>query len=213
MKYLHSAVLGVFIAVTLLLSQAQTGLAQATGSLEIHKRICPADTVGNLFDQCHDNLPEQTVTFTVDGGAGQDVDANGNVVFSGLAAGSHAVSETEGPPLDFVNLRVFCSVQTDNPEVFEVTTDGPNFSVDVGAGEAVVCDVYNIAENLSGLTPEPTAVATTTPGVVLPNTGSGFGTGGTTSTTPLFALLALLGALAMIALGWSSRKNAVSSRQ
>lgn len=212
MKYLHSVVLGVFIAVTLILSQAQSSLAQATGSLEIHKRICPADTTGNLFDQCHGNVPDQTVTFTVDGGAAQSIDANGNVVFSGLAAGSHAVSETEGPPLEFVNLRVFCSVQSDSPEVFEVTTDGPNFSVDVGAGEAVVCDVYNIAENLSGQTPVPTVVATTAPGVVLPNTGSGVGTGGSMSASVLFALMAALGCLALIAFTFTSRKSTTTRR-
>ena len=212
MKYLHSVVLGVFIAVTLVFSQAQTGLAQATGSLEIHKRICPADTTGNLFDQCHGTVPDQTVSFTVDGGAAQSVDANGNVVFSGLAAGSHAVSETEGPPLEFVNLRVFCSVTSDDSEVFEVTTDGPNFSVDVGAGEAVVCDVYNIAENLSGLTPVPTVVATTAPGVQLPNTGSGVGTGGGTSPAVLFAMLAALGVLSMIAFTFASRRSTAGRR-
>jgi hypothetical protein len=209
MKYLHSAVLGIFIAVTLLLSQAQAGLAQTTGTIEIHKRLCPAgQPTGDIFEDCHDNLVDQTVSFSLDGGAAASVGADGNLVFTDVAAGSHAISEVEGPPLEFVSLLVYCSVQDDDPEVFQVTTDGPNFSVDLEEGQYLVCDVYNLAEDLSGLTPEPTAVATSTPGgIQLPNTGSGMGTGSGPAGFALFALVALLGCLAMIGFGFISRKS------
>jgi hypothetical protein len=192
-----------------MLSSAQVGSAQTTGTIEIHKRLCPAgQPVGDIFEDCHDNLVDQAVSFSLDGGAAAAVGVDGNLIFTDVAAGSHDISEIEGPPLEFVSLRVYCSVQDSDPEVFAVTTDGPNFSVDLGAGEHLVCDVYNIAEDLSGLTPEPTAVATSTPGgVQLPNTGSGMGTGSGSTGLALFALLALLGSLAMIGFGVASRKG------
>ena len=31
------------------------GAAQAAGSITLHKRVCPAGTTGNVFDECHDN--------------------------------------------------------------------------------------------------------------------------------------------------------------
>jgi hypothetical protein len=129
-------------------------------TVELHKRVCPAGgpTV-SIFAECHSNPPEQPVAFAVDGGAPQAVDAAGDVVFADLTAGAHQFSETEGPPLDFVDLRVFCSVQGTGEPAIEVTTDGPNFTVAVGTGAYVVCDVYNIPEQLQGITPTATATA------------------------------------------------------
>ena len=92
---------------------------------------------------------------------------------------------------------MYCSVQDDDPVVFQVTTDGPNFSVDLEAGQYLVCDVYNIAEDLSGVTPTPVPDddddGTDTPDVVLPNTGSGLDMGsGTPAVLSYLALVALL---------------------
>jgi hypothetical protein len=141
---------------------------EGTGSVELHKRVCPnGPPTTDIFTECHGTVPDQPVAFAVDGGEPQVVDDAGNVVFTGLTAGTHAFAETEGPPLDFVDLRVFCSVQGDGSEATEIATDGPNFAVDVPADGYVVCDVYNIPENLKG--EEPTA----TPGAQLPGTGTG----------------------------------------
>jgi hypothetical protein len=143
--------------------------ARAEGSVEIHKRVCPSGApVTDTFAECHGNPPEQPVAFAIDGGAPVEVDAAGNVVFTGLAAGSHVFTETEGPPLEFVDLRVFCSVQDASPEAVEVATDGPNFTVEVPAAGTLVCDVYNIPKNLRGEEPTPTPG-----GVELPGTGTG----------------------------------------
>ena len=194
MKHMRSVILALGVALVLVVSQAQLTSAQATGTIEIHKRLCTADAV-DLFADCHDNLVDQEVSFSLDGGAAVAVDASGNLVFDGLAAGTYDISEVEGPPLEFVNLRVFCSVQDDDPESFEVTTDGPNFSVDLADGEYVVCDVYNIAENLSGLTPTPAPDDDDDDddGVTqLPDTGSGIGTGGSSSALLMAAMVAML---------------------
>jgi hypothetical protein len=135
-----------------------------TGSLEIHKRVCPAGSPKvDIFQECHGNPPTQEVDFSVDGGPPAAVDQNGNVLFTGLSAGSHVVSETEGPPLDFVNLQVWCSVEGSSAGAQQLATDGPNFTVEIGPGESVVCDVYNIPENLSGMTPTSVPVPTTVP--------------------------------------------------
>lgn len=161
---------------------------RAEGSVELHKRVCPSGApVTDIFTECHGNPPEQTVAFAVDGGAPVEVDAAGNVVFMGLAAGSHVFSETEGPPLDFVDLRVFCSVQGDGAGAEEVATDGPNFTVEVPAGGAVVCDVYNIPENLKGEEPTPTPA-----GPALPGTGTGQRQDSGTDGLSVVLLMALL---------------------
>ena len=199
MKHRISFILGVVLGIALLATQVGVGLAQTTGSIEIHKRVCPAGTIGNVFDECHGNVPEQPVAFSVDGGAAQFVDSAGNVVFDDLDAGTHAISETEGIPLEFVTLVVYCTVLDDTPEAIQVATDGPNFSVAVGAGESVVCDVYNIPEDLSGLTPTPAAGPTSTPSVTLPNTGSGWSDGqGSPIPGSLFAILLLLGVATIV---------------
>jgi hypothetical protein len=139
----------------------------AEGTLELHKRVCPAGApTTSIFDECHGTPPSQEVSFSVDGGAPVAVDEEGNVIFIGLAPGSHQVTEIEGIPLEFVELRVYCSVRGSGLDAFETTTDGPTFTVEIGPAEDVVCDIYNIPVNLSGLTPTapagppaPTAVA------------------------------------------------------
>jgi len=205
MRHLRLVMVGVFAALFLMVSQAQMSSAQTAGaSLEIHKRVCPADATGNIFDDCHGNPPTQTTTFSVDGGAATSVDAEGNATFTGLAAGDHTVTEVEGIPLEFANLRVFCSLEGDATGAVEVATTGPDFTVTLADGDHMICDSYSIPENLSGLTPTPatTPVATTTPAIQLPNTGSGIGGSGSTG------LLAFL----MVAIGLGIASLAVVRR-
>jgi hypothetical protein len=144
------------------------GAAQ-TGILELHKRVCPnGPPVGDIFLAFHDNLPQQPVAFSVGGGAAKFVGTDGNVVFDNLPAGTQQVQETEGPPLEAVELRIWCSVQGSTAAPFQVQPSGPNFAVTVDAGQHVICDVYNIGINLSGQTPTPPPQATTTPTVAPP---------------------------------------------
>ena len=144
------------------------GAAQS-GILELHKRVCPnGPPSGDIFQECHDNLPQQPVAFSVGGGAAKFVGTDGNVVFDNLPAGTQQVHENEGPPLEAVELRIWCSVQGSTAAPFQVQPSGPNFAVTVDAGQHVICDVYNIAINLSGETPTPPPQATNTPTVAPP---------------------------------------------
>ena len=190
MKAMRVVFAGFLVAVVLVVSQVGFAAAQGSGTIEIHARVCPSDAPGNLFDDCHGNPPSQPFSYSLNGGTSAFVDADGNVSFTGLTAGTYNVSQTEGIPLEFANLRVFCSVQTADPVVVEEVTDGPNFSVALADGEHVVCDVYSIPENLSGLTPTPAATAT--PGITLPNTGSGLDAGSGLMAPMGFALVALI---------------------
>ena len=206
MKYLRSVLFATTVALVLVASQAQLGAAQATGTIEIHNRLCPGGEITDIFGQCHDTIVEQTVAYSLDGGAAVTQDADGNVTFTGVGAGTHEITETEGIPLEFVRLKIFCSVQDDDPEVFEVVPDGPNFQVELGDGEHIVCDVYNIPVDLRGETPTPAPtstaapVATSTPGVQLPNTGSGLESGSDIAAPIGYALVALaLGLVTFVA--------------
>lgn len=130
---------------------ARPAAAAAPATLELHKRICHNGTpTVDIFQECHQFPPDQTVRFKVDNGASRAVNADGNVTFTGLAAGRHTVTETEGPPLEFVRLRIWCSVLGSGVPAREITPDGPSFAVQLAAGSHVVCDVYAIPIDLSG---------------------------------------------------------------
>ena len=189
------------LAAALVMVAQSSAAAADSATLTLHKRICPAGQTGDIFTACHDNLPTQTVSFTVDDGAAQDVGADGNVTFTDLAAGTHAVAEVEGPPLDAVNLRVWCSVQSPTvTDPVEIAVDLNAFDVTLGAGETVVCDVYNVAEDLSGRTPTATSTVKPTTGASqLPATGTGDG-----SATDARLLLTGVLALVVLAVGLGS---------
>ncbi|MER3437460.1 MAG: hypothetical protein C4346_07650 [Chloroflexota bacterium] len=143
--------LGALVVFGALIGGVAHPAAAATATLEIHKRVCHngAPTV-DIFKECHQFPPEQEVRFRVDGGADRPVNADGNVIFAGLVAGSHTVTETEGPPLEFVRLRVWCSVLGSGVAAKEVATSGPSFTIQIAAGQHMVCDVYAIPIDLSG---------------------------------------------------------------
>src|SRR5262245_19547668 len=88
----------VSLASSLVVPFAAPARAQGTASLTIQARFCPD---GNPFvDPNADCQPPQPpVSFAVDGGAARAVDADGAVTFTGLAAGDHRVTETEGASL------------------------------------------------------------------------------------------------------------------
>jgi hypothetical protein len=85
-------------------------LTDGTGSVEIHKRVCPNGAPqADIFAECHDTPPGQPVAFTVDGGAPVEANEAGDLEFPALEPGTHTFTEREGPPLAYVNLRVFCT--------------------------------------------------------------------------------------------------------
>jgi hypothetical protein len=169
----------------LLVIAAPAGAQATTGTITIHSRLCPAgQPTTDIFTDCHSHLPTIATSYSLDGGAAQAVGADGNTAFTDVSAGAHEIAQVEGVPLDFAHLRVFCANNTDGSAATEVSVDVNKFSVDAVAGANVICDVYTIQENASGLT--PTAVPTTSTGgnatsgngTSLPNTGVGPSNGG-----------------------------------
>ena len=153
--------------------------AAATGTITIHSRTCPAgQPTTDIFTDCHSHLPLVTTSYSIDGGAAQTVGADGNLSFTGLAAGAHTIAQVDGAPLDFAHLRAFASDVTAGSAVKELAVNVNAFTVSAVAGDEIVVDVYTIPENASGLT--PTAVPTKASsgnGTSLPNTGVGANAG------------------------------------
>lgn len=178
--------------------------AQATTStITIHSRIClNGEPTTDIFTECHDSLPVITTTYSIDGGSAQALDAEGNLSFVDVSAGTHEIAQVDGVPLDFAHLRVFCSDVTTNDEVVEIAVNVQKFSVTAIAGDEIVCDVYTIPEDLSGMTPTPevTPTATSTSGsTTLPNTGAGSEQNQNDNT-----LLFAISALALAGLGFAA---------
>lgn len=198
----------VFAAGFLLLAAGSANAQETTGTITIHSRIClNGEPTSDIFTECHDSLPTQTTSYSIDGGTAQVVDASGNLSFTDLAAGPYEIAQVDGVPLDFAHLRVFCSDVTAGGEVEEIAVSVQKFTVNAVAGDEVVCDVYTIPENASGLTPTPTA--TTTPGTTtLPNTGAGQ----ETSQNHLSLLLGLAAVgVALLVAGFSFRRMYLES--
>ena len=155
---------------------------------------------GDIFPVCHSGLPTLTTTYSLEGGGAQAVGGNGNLTFSGLAAGNHTIAQQDGVPLDFAHLRVFCSDQTAGSAAKEIAVNVNSFTVKAVAGDEIVCDVYTIPENASGQTPTPAPTtapqptATTTSGgtTQLPSTGVAQSGGSNSTELALFGLAAVV---------------------
>jgi hypothetical protein len=179
------------LATALFAFSAPAGAAE-TGTITIHSRLCPAgQPTTDIFANCHSHLPAILTSYTIDGGAAQAVGVNGNLSISLLVAGAHEIAQADGVPLDFAHLRVFCKDETAAGPTTEIAVNVQKFTVNAVAGHEVICDVYTIPENASGLTPTATAVSGgTTPtatasSTTLPNTGVGTGQSGTDRTLEL----------------------------
>jgi hypothetical protein len=114
--------------------------AQASGTIEVHGRICdqvPAD--GDWFTACHDSLAvgvqydaTNVDTLAVVSGT---TDATGNVVLN-VEAGTWQLS---GPPGDFLAATfIYCSTGAGTAEVAQ--------PIVIGDGTAVICDYYVVPE-------------------------------------------------------------------
>jgi hypothetical protein len=138
--------------------QPITGAETGTGSIEIHKAVCPAGYEPNpeIFNDCHGNGLEG-VTFTIDGPDGfedsavtaiEDSPGPGIVRFTDLPAGTYTISE-DVPDHD-TTIYVYCSLAEAEDQVdFTYNEDG-SIDLPLGEGVDVICDWYNIPIDLSG---------------------------------------------------------------
>lgn len=160
---------------------AQGAGAQGTGtSLTVHHRLCGDNYKGgDPFVECHDVLVGTSFDFTIDGPVTEtlatDV-ATGNVTFADIPAGTYNLYG--GIPGEFSTQNIYCS-DANTGEGIDVSPAQMGVGVTVPDGAAVVCDVYEFPENLSGQTPTPApAQPTSTPKpnstvTTLPSTGAG----------------------------------------
>jgi hypothetical protein len=133
----------VALAASLAVPLATTAHAQSTAALTIRVRSCPNGN-GSAGQKAIDpgascQAPHQAVSFSVDGGAARAVDADGSVTFTGLAAGSHRVTETQGPTIDFVT----CGLRGSDQAV-QVPSNASEFAPELSAGKESVCVSFNI---------------------------------------------------------------------
>jgi hypothetical protein len=157
--------------------------------------LCPTGYTGStIFADCHGNPQDSHLEFTIDGPstATAATDDDGNVTFASLAAGTYNISG--GVPGEFASTVVYCSVDEDPETLFAPTETDTGVSVDLAAGSDVICDWYNIPEDLSGNTG-----GTTT----LPNTGAGVSSADGNSNVALYGFM--FAALGMTAFAMRKR--------
>ncbi len=135
-----------------------TGAQTGTGSIEIHKAVCPAGYEPNpeIFNDCHGNGLEG-VTFTVVGPDGfedsavtaiENAPGPGIVRFTDLPAGTYTISE-DVPDHD-TTIYVYCSLaEAEDVVDFSYNEDG-SIDLPLDEGVDVICDWYNIPIDLSG---------------------------------------------------------------
>jgi hypothetical protein len=190
------------VMAALLAFSGGAGAQAGTGTITIHSRLCPAgQPTTDIFTDCHSHLPTIATSYSLDGGAAQPVGASGNLSFTGLAAGAHEIAQVDGVPLDFAHLRVFCSNNTTKSAVTELAVAVNKFSVSAVAGDEIICDVYTIPENASGLTPTATTTSNGT-STTLPSTGVGPSNGGSNMALELGLI-----ALAVAGLGFAALRR------
>ncbi len=123
---------------------AQSGMA----TLEIHSRFCPPNYAGSdLFGTCHDNPGIQGIQFGISGGrsASGTPDVEGNLSFANLPPGEYRITST-APSDKQATPAVYCSPGDGSTAVQAPTTNdfGAAATIQLGAGDALVCDWYTI---------------------------------------------------------------------
>lgn len=141
-----------------------------TGSVTVHLGVCPSDYTGtDFYGDCHDNGVKGQV-FTLTGSNGNATNATttrpgdkgpGIAQFNDLDPDTYTL--TGGVPGEFATLKqVYCTNQAaDGKPRIDVQMDNGAATFAVGGGQAILCDWFMVAENLSGNTPTP--VPTKTP--------------------------------------------------
>jgi hypothetical protein len=170
---------------------------ESSADFELHKLVCPADTM-QIFDTCHEDRLGG-VTFAV--GDGLPVtDENG--VFTGTIefnGTSTTVTIIEDPAVaaNYVGAYLYCRDLNTNTVLIDGRLETNAADIVVSDGQNIVCDWYDLTPAAAEPTGSPTAVATTAPVAGLPSTGSG--SGRDADQRPLWVLLVVL--LAAVGVG------------
>jgi hypothetical protein len=160
-----------------------------TGTLTIHARVCAVgQPTTDIFTDCHGNTDGSAgvAQFSVDAANTGTVDASGNISWTDVPNGAHAVTE-DVSPAGTKATRVFCS--SNGGTATEVANTDGDFSVTIN-GDDVVCDSYSLlstgTNNGNGSSGNSTGNGTSNStsngtssgnGTTLPNTGTGSSAG------------------------------------
>ena len=174
----------VAMAIGLIVAAADGGAAQTDGSfyvagvgasqddatLEIHKAECHTGVGPDIYEECHQNAVEG-VTFDVNGAIGI-TDEFGYVAFF-CPPGTVTITEDPAVFSAYLGAYVYCRDFTDDEVLYDdsATDTGGVVTLELEAGEQVVCDWYDILPAPE----EPEEDYTDEVGGVteLPNTGTG----------------------------------------
>ncbi len=178
---------------------------ETENSVTINKLTCPAGYEGNDFAGDCDATAGIEFTIGLDAsefGMSGETDANGVVSFDGLGEGSYTITEHDAGGL--AASQVFCA-QPGAPEPMQIRRpDAATVGIDLGLGNEVTCDWYNVPADAGDDTEEPKDDDTKAPTVAqpvkaLPSTGAGAADLNDDGEMPFFILAAL--AVAMTAGG------------
>ncbi|MBA2277949.1 MAG: prealbumin-like fold domain-containing protein [Chloroflexia bacterium] len=154
-------------------------LRGASASLTVHLGVCPVGYDGeNAFADCHDEgIADQE--FFIEGADGETRTATtslpatpgpGVARFGELLGGDYSLFG--GPPGDFVDIRVGCTVDATDARLDISVADG-RAALTIDDGQAVTCDWYAIPEDQSGLVPTAVSTQPALTVTTLPSTGAG----------------------------------------
>lgn len=170
------------IAGSVLMLAIALGFAQSAGaenaetSLTVHHRLCGDNYKGgDPFTECHDYPVGTSFDFTILGPVSMTLAtdaATGNVTFANIPAGGYDLYG--GIPGEFSSQNIYCS-DSNTGDALDVVAEAMGVGVTVPENAAVVCDVYEFPENLSGLTPTSVPSKPGTTVTTLPSTGAGSG--------------------------------------
>jgi hypothetical protein len=120
-----------------------------SASLTIHSRVCPLLYTGtDYFDDCHGTAPDYDQTlFVIGERGGMDawsarIDGEGNAVFAGLGAERYTI--VPALPTLTATMVAFCSRASSPGIEYPSSTVWWQTTVDLGGGEAILCDLYAI---------------------------------------------------------------------
>ena len=210
-------------------SASPSAPVEGTASADFQVYACPVAYSGDDYlTDCApivdpvDVLLSPTVPFDGNDFSRAPTGDEGRVAFAELLAGDYSVAVDI--PGEFADFYVACFDVTSGSEVFLFDGDTNTVSFDLSDGSGLSCRFYVTPENLSGQSASPSAPAPVAPSVaptasprsstspgainVLPSTGTGSGTGGST----ISLLLAGLATIAAAAVAVAARRLSSAGR-
>lgn len=144
----------VLVLVLSMLGSIAPNLANAqssSASLTIHSRFCPSQYDGtDIFVDCHDNPGLLAIDYLIWGEHGSERDMpdfEGNLTFSDLAPGTYRIDSSLS--VEGQHPAIYCSPGDGSEAIYyqpNSTREFYSFSIELAAGDAIVCDWYTLPD-------------------------------------------------------------------